>query len=372
VLTQCPQCETIYRLSASELGSAQGFVECGECAEQFNALHRLADEPSFAKLADSGALNEVAKPPAHSSSGPAFTLMDVDDSEHIADQSDEGKHNPSPIPIAEQDDFPNGSEPAFFDFAVAPDEQSATATPIDADTIVDVGRFHRSPRESEAALEGSPIGATTIDLGSGGTTQTLPDSEHAILFTDPGAEPAPGSSPEIDDVPAILQKDVAALHRSRSPLRWLWTSISLLFFICLAGQIGWNFRAPILKHIPQAQPIYTKVCAKFNCEVTQSTHEKSVELVSRDVRDHPQYRNTLLVNATLINRSEFAAEFPIIQLGLHGQTGQAIGVRRFEPHEYLDKSIDIAAGMPANRPIYIVLEVAGVDRSAVSFEFDFL
>jgi len=80
----------------------------------------------------------------------------------------------------------------------------------------------------------------------------------------------------------------------------------------------------------------------------------------------------LLVNATLINRSEFAAEFPIIRLGLHGQTGQAMGARRFEPHEYLDKSIDISAGMASNRRVYIVREVAGVDSSAVSFEFDFL
>jgi predicted Zn finger-like uncharacterized protein len=76
VLTQCPKCETIYRLSASDLGSAEGFVQCGECAEQFNTLHRLADEPSFAKPTENGVAIEAATTQAP---GPAFILMDTGD-----------------------------------------------------------------------------------------------------------------------------------------------------------------------------------------------------------------------------------------------------------------------------------------------------
>ena len=152
---------------------------------------------------------------------------------------------------------------------------------------------------------------------------------------------------------------------------WVWSLTSFLFFICLVGQAGWCFRAPILSKAPETRPIHEKICAKLHCTVVKRVADDPVELVSREIRDHPQYRNTLLVNATLINRPEVAAEFPIIQLGFRGQTGQAMGVRRFEPHEYLDKSIDISAGMASNRCVYIALEVAGVDSSAVSFEFDF-
>ena len=76
VLTQCPKCETIYRLSASDLGSAEGFVQCGECAEQFNTLHRVADEPSFAKPTENGVAIEAATTQAP---GPAFILMDTGD-----------------------------------------------------------------------------------------------------------------------------------------------------------------------------------------------------------------------------------------------------------------------------------------------------
>jgi hypothetical protein len=113
-------------------------------------------------------------------------------------------------------------------------------------------------------------------------------------------------------------------------------------------------------------------CDRLGCRLKTGSATDEIELLARDVRDHPQYLDTLLVNATLVSLSETTTLFPVIQLGLYGQTGEVIGVRRFEPGEYLDKSIDLGAGMPPNRSVYIVLEVAGVGARAVSFEFTFL
>ena len=44
--TQCSKCETIFRLSADVLRAAGGQVRCGRCGEVFNALARLAEDPS--------------------------------------------------------------------------------------------------------------------------------------------------------------------------------------------------------------------------------------------------------------------------------------------------------------------------------------
>ena len=49
-----------------------------------------------------------------------------------------------------------------------------------------------------------------------------------------------------------------------------------------------------------------------------------------------------------------------------------LSARRFEPREYLDQSIAVDEGMPPERPVYIVLELAGNASNAVSFEFTFL
>ena len=93
---------------------------------------------------------------------------------------------------------------------------------------------------------------------------------------------------------------------------------------------------------------------------------------ARDVRDHPRYRDALLVNATMINQAPLPQPFPVLELSLYGQTGAVLGVRRFQPEEYLDESIDPAAGMPPERLVFVVLELATPAGEAVSFEFSFL
>jgi hypothetical protein len=62
----------------------------------------------------------------------------------------------------------------------------------------------------------------------------------------------------------------------------------------------------------------------------------------------------------------------VIQLGVFDRRGATVGVRRFAPREYLDRSIDIDAGLPAGRRVHLVLEIAGVGQRADSFEFSFL
>ena len=123
---------------------------------------------------------------------------------------------------------------------------------------------------------------------------------------------------------------------------------------------------------PAAQAFYLQACEWLGCRIETADGTDRIELLARDVRDHPQYQETLLVNATLVSHSQTVTFFPVIQLGLFDNTSQVIGIRRFEPHEHLDKSIDLGGGMPPNRSVYIVLEVAGVGMRAVGFEFSFL
>ena len=42
--TQCPDCETIFHVTADQLSVANGDVRCGTCGATFNALFSLTDE----------------------------------------------------------------------------------------------------------------------------------------------------------------------------------------------------------------------------------------------------------------------------------------------------------------------------------------
>ena len=44
MFTRCPQCTTVFRVTANQLRAARGDVRCGNCAHVFNAMESLADE----------------------------------------------------------------------------------------------------------------------------------------------------------------------------------------------------------------------------------------------------------------------------------------------------------------------------------------
>lgn len=360
MLTQCPTCETIYRIQAADLGSAQGFVECGECGARFNALERIADEPKFTAERTSPAPDTAPITAQFAPSGPAFVLLNSD---HATG------------PTARE----TVTEPS------ASTQDSTTAGNIEpvGEDMDQRGLCDLSHSEHPSAAEDLPVAPTTqrtpidIDLPTS-SPQTLSESEHAILFSDPhtdfGDEAiAEIESVDLDDVPSVLKAEVAALSQARrGSSRWLWRSFAALFIVGLVLQFSWVYRVAIVVALPETGSVYRAVCKRLGCRVEAPGAASAIELISRDVRDHPQYRDTLLVNATLLSRSAGTTAYPTIELGLYGPSGEAIGIRRFEPHEYLDKSIDLAVGMPPNRPVYIVMELVGLSHRAVSFEFTFL
>ncbi|MDD2815342.1 MAG: DUF3426 domain-containing protein [Thiotrichaceae bacterium] len=48
--TQCPHCDTTFRITAQQCQAAQGLVRCSHCTQVFNALEHLSDVPADFKL----------------------------------------------------------------------------------------------------------------------------------------------------------------------------------------------------------------------------------------------------------------------------------------------------------------------------------
>ena len=175
------------------------------------------------------------------------------------------------------------------------------------------------------------------------------------------------------EVPEVLRHDLDRLLHppgaARSPG---WRALFLCALTLLGMQVGWEFRAWWSPRFPSLIPVAIAVCAKLGCDWLPAHQVAGIELVARDVREHPHYAHALLVNATFANRNAHARAYPIIQLGMYDHNGTAVGVRRFTPAEYLDISIDISSGIPAGRTVYVTLEIADASDAAESFEFTFL
>lgn len=218
--------------------------------------------------------------------------------------------------------------------------------------------------------DGPRVGAADLDeVEIGESEPSMP----RIALVEADASPLLTGQIDFDAAPGVLREDLERLAaRERNRGRFAWSLFALLLMLALAAQAAWYGRSDLLERFPQLRPYATQLCTRLGCRLEEPVGVADIELVARDVRDHPQYAKTLLVNATLQNRGKHAAKFPVIQLGVYDSSGVAVGVRRFTPGEYLDKSIDIDAGMPTGSRIYIVLEIAGVGDRADSFEFLFL
>jgi predicted Zn finger-like uncharacterized protein len=155
-----------------------------------------------------------------------------------------------------------------------------------------------------------------------------------------------------------------------STIFWTIGVLSLIFIILI--QLAWFNRDWLLGKYPQYRPMARQICEQYGCQLIRNRDLASIVLLNRDVRDHPRYRETLLVNATIENQANTIQPYPGIRLILYDTDGEIAGYRIFKPPEYLDSSIDIAEGMPTGVPVHLVLEMTGATEISVSFEFHFI
>ena len=226
----------------------------------------------------------------------------------------------------------------------------------------------QAPQPSEPDFE-IPVqaqDAAAMPQGDGDEgPEAIPAAEYAP------AEATTGPQPYEDELAAVLLDEP---ERAKAPLwsRLLWGSGLLLLLLAILVQVLWFNRDDLLARYPRFVPLARQICERLACELVRDRDTASIALLNRDVRDHPRYEDTLLVNVTIENQADTIRPFPVIQLILFDPNGEVSGYRNFTPADYLDADIDREAGMRPGIPVHLVLELTGAGESAVSFEFRFL
>lgn len=176
---------------------------------------------------------------------------------------------------------------------------------------------------------------------------------------------------EGDRVPWVLRADVAPLQSGRNGRIASGLGVLLLSFVLLA-QYAWFHSVDVLQRFPDSRPWMEKFCQGTGCRMPIPRDPARIRITDREVRVHPKYEGALLVSARLVNTLAHAQPFPRMRFTLFNVNGGIIATRVFEPTEYLDDEMDIPAGMEADRPVQVVLDVLAQEEAAVSFEFMFL
>lgn len=309
MLTQCPHCETVFRVGAEQLNSAGGRVRCGQCAGVFDAHAHVYDSISPGEAA-------ALEPSVASAGARAAGAMDSGAGQWPAADDEATPY----INIAAPRDGEHWQ----------PEQTAVTRASADHDDI-----------ESSAVTD-SPA-ATRAPV-------IAPLDVHAAdLLADELRPPVPA----------------APAHRLR------WFALALLLISSLGAQYLYFARADLLQY-PALRPVLQRICVPLGCRLPLRHVPARIELLSRDVISHPRIPGALLINATFVNRADFVQAYPILEISLSGDSGAVVAMRRFRPEEYLPPGVAVAAGLAPGVPVHVVLEVAEPRRPAASFQFEFL
>ncbi|HAI58792.1 MAG TPA: DUF3426 domain-containing protein [Xanthomonadaceae bacterium] len=151
--------------------------------------------------------------------------------------------------------------------------------------------------------------------------------------------------------------------------RWRVAAMLALATVTLAVQIvlaDWNRFAAS----PVWRPTMQAVCAHLGCALPAWREPRAFVVLSREIQPHPGNQQALLVTASFRNDAKYAQDWPLLELALTDLDGSRIGLRRFEPFEYLGGSPS-REGLAPGQSATVALEILDPGNRAVAFEFDF-
>lgn len=390
MFTVCPKCTKQFRLYAEHIAAASGQVRCGFCNAQFNALDHLHDEPlssesinkiipSEPKLGQELVIEPVSDIPNHDES-------DVIESENNLLSPFDEDNREQPLEVEPEFDIPNYDEPEIVSppdnglFNTIDEGNSEEILAEDAQAIISEPEQLEEPQSEQDLIisndaENSELELNTaiheigVDAAAGADKIQIEDEVYKVDTSDPIESEVRETHYDFPDADEILSEEP-------TKRRWIptlfWTSACFVGLIAITLQLAWFNRDLVSMKYPQVTPYIKQVCSELDCRILRHRDTQAIKLVNRDVRLHPNYQDTLLVNATMNNELSVHQPYPRVQLTLFDTSGALLGHRKFIPSDYLDESIDLDEGMPINIPVHFVLEVSGPTAGAVSFEFRFL
>lgn len=118
------------------------------------------------------------------------------------------------------------------------------------------------------------------------------------------------------------------------------------------------------------RPLMERGCALLGCSLPAWREPTAFAVLSREIQPHPTNPQALLVTATFRNDALWPQAWPVLELALTDLDGSQIGLRRFQPAEYLGGTPGRDALAPGQSAT-VALEILDPGNRAVAFEFDF-
>jgi predicted Zn finger-like uncharacterized protein len=394
VYTQCPDCATVFRITAEALRAAQGDVRCGVCSTSFNALENLSEREFEAAAED-----EAPSP------DDSMTVEELPGSENI--------ELSAPVELA-----------AVPDVAAPPPESTESAESADDEALA--MEFHGGAEDLDRLFVVENPVLESFDPGQAAANLAVADppidldstDEHPILVLEetdePEADEAAGESIVLETLPALepepepeppppappapagltaprilipdemrrrLAEEAAArveAAREFEPFepettafldqRWPWVAGVAILALALVLQVVHAGRNDIVRN-ETFGPALAGAYDFLGLSVLAPTDLSAYELRQWGAASDPREASRLMLRASIVNRASYAQPLPLLRLTLHDRYSNTLGQRDISPADYLPGGGAPALLAPGQRADALI-RIVDPGSEAVGFELD--
>lgn len=347
MLTRCPACQTVFRVSPEQLAARGGRVRCGHCLNAFNAAHNEVGEHAAQASAE-----PPETPAAAEENAPDFEpTIGLRDEAEPAEPPDESEPAESP----EAADLP-----AVFHTRDRPAEPLGPRDLADewAAAQADAALGWVTPEAEFSPPEAAPAPADAPKAGpaeAGGEAVPLGVLSRRAAAEDEAEGPGPAAAPISRALPPQPAPAPAA-ERHRA----LGIAVGGLA-MALAVQGLFLLRQPLTRAVPALREPVAALCERLGCDLPLPREAGEISIETSDLHPEPGGRGDFVLHATLKNRAGYPQAYPHVELSLTDAADKAVVRRVFSPAEWApDRPPEAAFAAESTAAVALPFNAAGV------------
>ena len=343
MFTTCPSCRMNLAVTVLDLRVGQGYVRCGRCDRVFNALLSLSDD---------------VEPDDQSGLAATGTTTVPALSHDVADgPSVEVTETPTP-------ELEAVAEPPA-------DAEPAAPAPQASDPAVDVVDTQGTGTFETIVLEGDGYLQTEEHVDEQELEEQLQEIARQIDQLERTA-PEAGESDATEtptEVPEYELSELEAEAAVGNPRRahWAWVAAAVLLTLALAGQVMHHERQSLVSHPLLERPLQ-RLYGLFGANLEPAWDLGAYDLRQLGGEAMPGTSTTIVLRATVHNRSASRQPPPMIRAVLQDRFGNDISSTAIAPAEYLRG--EAPARLAPDQRVDAELRLSDPNRQAVGFSLD--
>ncbi len=341
MLTECPSCQTVFRVTGAILKMGHGQVRCGKCRKQFDAIECMLDDEDVETPVKPSPTKADSEAPLRNFEGPTY--------------AEEVTMEGSRIEISGTYRMPDTDGPRQ-------EKIVRERVVIDNDDLSPTSSHHADGQAEheiddvlgdtmdEAVVD--EAGEAELDINSDDGEPVADAADHLLNDVSERGHSNPGSSREASAVPNRWRRALhigrkkerekihAELHaltqaeRPRVLRAGVWVAICMLLVSVLAIQVMHHNRDFLVRDARFGNTIsrlYRLVGLSPTPHWDLAAYQWDIYKVGLD----PKIPDALRVVGSVVNNAVFAQPYPLGKLSLKDRWESPVGVRAFEPYEYL-------------------------------------